>query len=129
MDGRGNTGLFWVKIGCNPPPFCIGTEIVNEALAEALQLKEAMQLKMQFSHEELSEFKLGKRSHGLIYIKVGDTYWQSLDGQKTNAPAAESEGNAGMLQRLLSKIPELSRTQRVLLTKHALTQQLTDAMS
>ena len=120
MDGRGNTGLFWVKIGCNPPPFCIGTEIVNEALAEALQLKEAMQLKLQFSHEELSEFKLGKLSHGLIYIKVGDTYLQSLDGKKTGSPAAESEGNTGMLRRLLSKLPELSRTQRVLLSMRSL---------
>jgi hypothetical protein len=99
--------LFWVKIGPSPPRIGTGTEIVNGALAEALQLK------MQFSHEELSEFKLGKLPYGLIYIKVGDTYLQSLDGKKNGAPAAESEGNTGMLRRLLSKLPELSRTQRV----------------
>jgi hypothetical protein len=112
VDGRGNTGLFWFKIGPNPPRIGTGTEIVNGALAEALQLK------VQFSHEELSEFKLGKLPYGLVYIKVGDTYLQSLDGKKTGAPAAESEGNTGMLRRLLSKLPELSRTQRVRTKTH-----------
>ena len=81
-------------------------------------MKEALHLKMQFSREELSGFKLGKLSYGLIYIKIGDTYWQSLDGKMTGAPAAESKGNTGMLTRLLSKLPELSCTHRVRTEKH-----------
>lgn len=67
-------GLKWKEVDSQKP--MTGTEIVNEALATALQQK----AQVSFSLQELRKFNIGELSDD-SYIKAGDKYFKPADSE------------------------------------------------
>ena len=71
-------GLTWMHVGSEKPR--LGKEIKNPALATALQQK------VEFTEQELDEFKVGKLSYG-SYIKVQNKYFKTAAfGRASKSP-------------------------------------------